>query len=127
MIATGLAQEGIEIIRNARDTNWKDNKNGFESPFPVPNNTYCIDYINPFVQCSAITGGDALLRQDKTGPAAGLYSRTGSEPGRFRRTVRVDDADSGHSKNITSTVQWGIGISMHSVVLTDALTDWGDK
>ena len=130
MIATGLAQEGIEIMRNARDNNWKKSSdnvsqpvNAFDSNSLFPSSgTYCPDYLTTdftTLTCNMNTS-DSYLQQNTT---TGLYGRGGS--GKFKRTVSV--SGSGDTRLITSTVQWGTGTSKHEVVLTDTLTDWGNK
>ena len=130
MIATGLAQEGIEIMRNVRDNNWKKSAlagsvssavNAFEAPFPPPG-TYCPDHTTTtFASECTMNTSAAFLSQD----ASGLYNQGGS--GKFKRTVQVEINAVKTESIITSTVQWGAGASAHSVVLTDKLTNWGDK
>jgi Tfp pilus assembly protein PilV len=118
MIATGLAQEGIEVMRNIRDNNWKGNINAFDGNFPVPGD-YCINYDDsPTVAgCSSNNG---YLTQDI---ATGIYRSNST--GKFKRTVEV--SVSGTSRDITSTVTWGTAPSVHEITLTDTLTNWGDK
>lgn len=128
MIATGLAQEGIEIMRNARDNNWKKSSdnvlqpvNAFDSNSLFPSlGTYCPDYLTTTDIAASTCVGDSFLQQDAS---TGLYGRSNS--GKFERTVSV--GGSGDKRLITSKVQWGVGASKHDVVLTDTLTNWGDK
>jgi Tfp pilus assembly protein PilV len=125
VIATNLAQEGIELVRNARDNNWKDAsvRTAFEAPFPASGKTYCIDYTMtaPFPLCSV---SNQYVAPDNV---TGLY--TISSGARFQRTIDVSTppAPNDTTRFVVSTVTWGIGSSLHTVSLTDTLTDWGDK
>jgi type II secretory pathway pseudopilin PulG len=80
IIATNLAQEGIELARNLRDNNWKSGlSDGFASfPFSGSN---CTTACNP---------GTIL----------------GMPNAKFSRTIRVDNNADG-SRTVTSTVTYG--------------------
>jgi Tfp pilus assembly protein PilV len=115
IIATGLAQEGIELVRNVRDNNWKNGVSAFAGSFP--NGATCVDYKGVSAGCS---GGDNLYRD-----AVGLYSRTVNGSSKFHRTVTV--ATGSDTATVTSVVTWPSGTSTGTVTLTDTLTAWGNK
>lgn len=145
IIATGLAQEGIELIRNIRDNNWKtctDHAAGpcirprvpmsaFLAPFPASNTTVCPSYdykyndlpTTPLLPCSATTG----YRYLKPDPITGVYATTDAATGaKFMRTITIQ-SPTGITRKVISTVTWGTGAAAHTVTLTDILTDWGNK
>ena len=136
IIATGLAQEGIEIIRNIRDNNWKtcvgsnvpsttcgtgvSFKTAFMSPFP--SGIVCPDYDYNSSLGSAPQGcsspGNVL-------GTSGFSAYRASGAGRFTRAITI--SGSGNSRTVKSEVKWGTGANTHTVTLSDTLTAWGDK
>jgi hypothetical protein len=134
IIATGLAQEGIEIIRNVRDNNWKTCTDGSPTPCVDPivtrtafanpsfpsDGTICVDY-NTFSSGASTTcsAGGALYNN------AGAYTHSVSGVSKFKRTITI--SPSGSDRTVVSRVTWGVVPAMHTVTLTDTLTAWGDK
>lgn len=119
IIATGLAQEGIEMTRNLRDRNWKASQPGFGGSFPA-DGTYCKDSAaTSFAACSA--SNQHLTPDNNTG----LYKTDGSGAGKFQRTITI--ATSGSDRVVTSVVSFVSGGSTHQVTLKSTLTDWGNK
>lgn len=116
IIATNLAQEGIEIVRNIRDNNWKATppKTAFELPFPANTplgNDYRVRYDN-----NTIDGGSKNLYL-----SGGFYGHVaGGTATKFSRTVRI--SGSGESRTVASTVNW----DGKDVTITDILYAWGD-
>lgn len=142
IIATGLAQEGIELVRNVRDNNWKTcavsgetpcsaYKTAFEAPFPDPSSSsLCIDSSMDFLatgfNSSQITcaqsGGDILSTDD-----FGKYTYSGgSKASKFKREIIVSGSGT-DKRSVTSTVTWDSGGSSHEVSISNTLYDWGDK
>jgi Tfp pilus assembly protein PilV len=106
LIATGLAQEGVELVRNIRDNNWSNGVNSF-TYMPSPDNAACrIDrsyvYLNN-MSCSK-TIPERRLYLDNT---TNLYkhSITDASATKFYRNISVASNASG-SKTITSMVSW---------------------
>lgn len=146
IIATGLAQEGIELVRNVRDNNWKmcDDGNSFpctgsaiprdaffSSSFPTSNTnngvSHCADASTGALHdpgCALDSNSSKLYRSN-----GGVYTHSASSGNvsKFKRTVTVKTPAANDTREITSTVTWGSGASAHSVTLTDTLTNWGNK
>lgn len=89
IIAAGLAQEGVELIRNKRDTNVLRGVDSFESISSVCN----IDHKT--LTCG--TGATGLQY------ANNFYERTGSS-GRFHR--RIETSQAGELLTVMSFVSW---------------------
>lgn len=120
IIASNLAQEGIEIIRNIRDNNWKAGNDAFVAPFPVTDRTYRLAH-NLSPTTSSV---DTLkLRRHNTD---GFYNYTSGTTTKFLRRVAV--SGNGDSRTITSTVTWRPQGSSSDVdtVVEDVLYAWGN-
>ena len=122
IIATNLAQEGIEIVRNARDNNWKDGKNAFckydATTDPTchftGNGSHCVGYGNSSINgfpCPAVE-----LKKD----ANGLYGYGSGTATKFKRNVVI--GGNLDLKNVTVTVSW----DSNEVKMTDILYAWAD-
>jgi len=122
--AVNLAQEGVEIVRAIRDTNWVANP-------PRPWN----EGLNPF----AATAYEAQYDSDQLAPYSGnplkidgngyyRYNGTG-QPSKFtRRIIIMPNVDNsvpvGESLGVVSEVTWqGFGGS-HSIIIEDRLYNW---
>jgi len=112
-MATFLAQEGAEIVRNVRDNNWAANRSTFDSSdFPTVsksgNNNSCrVDYGSTDVlNCSS--GSNKILQINSNG----IYLYDGGSPdSQFRRQIMIE-YDTGHNDTannatVTSEVTWG--------------------
>lgn len=113
IMASNLAQEGIEIVRNIRDNNLKSGDLAFDSPFPT-NGSWCVDYNDNDV--SSNSQGCSVVINNNDGP--------GNE--KFTRKITV--SGSGDSREITSTVTWKTGGSSSDskVEIEDTLYAWGN-
>lgn len=116
IIASNLAQEGIEIVRNIRDNNWKQGKKAFETvPFTSGGN-YCVDYVGTVVSDC----GDKFLMNSVNSfyqyTVTGAYTVT-----KYSRTIVING--SGDSRTITVTVNW----DGKNMTMTDTLYAWGDQ
>lgn len=118
IVASNLAQEGIEIVRNIRDNNWKATpaKKAFEAPFPV-DGPHGFDYEDNTVYSSSSC---SVLR----GHTGGFYNcpAGGGAPTKFSRTVTI--TTNGSAKDIISVVTWNGG--SQSLTMKDTLYPWGD-
>ena len=123
IIASNLAQEGVEIIRNIRDNNWKSGHDAFyANPF-LANGTYRVAYNNAGVISGNLT---MKLRRHKIN---GFYSYDGGANNvdtKFSRTVQIEV--NGDSRIIISTVTWRPSGSSSAVttVVEDDLYAWGN-
>lgn len=130
IIAAGLAQEGVELVKNIRDNNWAVKNTAFESPFPSYSNCR-IDYkINK--NC---TSGNYDLKFD-----GNFYNHGSGSETKFFRKINI--GTSGSNRVVTSYVIWsrpwsGSGFSdpdlnncnpAHKCVYaTIILTQWGGE
>ena len=114
IIASNLAQEGIEIVRNTRDNNWKQNKKAFDPPF-LSSSNHCVDYYGNVVVCG---------NKFRINTANGFYQypvSAGDMVTKFSRTINISDG--GESRVVTSVVSW----DSKSISMTDTLYAWGDQ
>jgi len=116
IIAANLAQEGIELVRNIRDNNWKSGKTAFDlasgfSDISGQTINYCVDYNN----------NRLAARQ---GRSKCPVSINGSSNSKFTRTIAITTPTDKDKREIKSTVYWG---ASNSVEVTDTLYAWGNK
>ena len=117
-IATYLASEGVEVVKNILDANliqrlaWGS---GFET-----GGRYEVEY-----------GSLALLPNDgrflSYDPQTGFYSYNGSRETKFRRTIRIIPVDfegTFQSVRVNSLVTWTTGLVPHQINLEDYFFDW---
>lgn len=134
LVATALSQEGIEIVRNVRDsallTNATDGWNDFLSAVTPCMSGMCD--ISPLyedlgsldiTQCP--TQDDCRLKRDTTLGDPGYYMNQGSgDETPFSRTIQINGIDS-DSVEIVSTVSWIQGSGgVKQVVSKEYLTNW---
>ena len=105
VIATYLSQEGIEVIKNIRDTNIilgldYDNFDGFGSA-GIGTSTYKVDYYG-LLATSSISIDDSILQFDNNGFFRHLES---GENSIFKRLITVR-AETTASTSIESWVRW---------------------
>lgn len=135
VIATYLAQEGIEIIRNKRDENqlrgipWRTGIWTGECKAGI--NKCRVDFgygvSDPLIE--KCTGGCSFVLdlEISTGVYAHVHPLSGWEPTKFSRSVETDDVPSGGSPDemrVTSVVTYMAGGIMKTVTMTDNLTSW---
>jgi len=122
-IASGLAQEGVELVRNIRDNNWKGTStNAFNLPFPV-SGYYWMDYNDPApTNCIsfAVCAGTMMVQD-----AYGFYGYGGGTTTPFYRVIQI--AVSGDSAVVTSTVGWNVNGQNQQLQVDDTLWAWGNK
>jgi type II secretory pathway pseudopilin PulG len=111
IIATNLAQEGIELVRNLRDNNWKRKRAAFDTTV-LPGFPGFPAYDLDGEQCS-----DAYC-------GSGVYQYVGSVGSKFTRQIilkEIIDPNFGRSIIVTSQVTTSAGIS---VTIEDTLYPW---
>ena len=131
IIAANLAQEGIEIVRQRRDNNWKDGCSAFGDVatancvstygpngqvFPEATLTdYCGDYSKLFIwSCS-----DHTLKMN----SHGFYEYDSGTPTKFSRFITVlTPSGNKDERLVTVKVTWG----ENDLVITDTLYAWGN-
>lgn len=99
VIATLLAQEGTELVRNIRDNNWVVYSDPTDHSFEnIINNTDCtIDYVNPTINYGPTSHALKINSE-------GFYAHSGVVNTKFQRKIII--ADSGADKSVGSMVIW---------------------
>lgn len=96
LTAANLAQEGVEVIRNIRDTNWV-NLQAYDTN--LPSGTWRVNWN---------TVGGGLIPVDANPPLLknnGVYSYASGTPTIYRRTVTISKPETGHMI-VISRVTW---------------------
>ncbi len=107
LIATNLAQEGIEMVRNLRDNNLKNNCTAFQaSPSP------CFFPSSPYNNPSSSSFPNSYL------------PNSGSEYSYLKNFFREITISGTTEKTVTVTVKYG---SQPMVTIATTLYPWGDK
>jgi len=91
IIAYQLAQEGIELVRYIRDTNWIEGASSWDDGLDRGN--YCIDYRNP-VLIPAVDITDCQLYRDANDwYIHPLLQSEINNSNQFRRLIVIDDSN----------------------------------
>jgi len=129
LIASSLAQEGVEYVRSIRDRNylytlktgsprsWLYSLDGSGSPVDCEDDDCVVDPVNGSVS-NTVT--PLYLRSD------GVYvqsSSGGAALTRFTRTIRLSEI-SETEETLMVTVSWTIGGTLHTIEITENLRDW---
>ncbi|HVZ11084.1 MAG TPA: prepilin-type N-terminal cleavage/methylation domain-containing protein [Candidatus Paceibacterota bacterium] len=113
MIAAGLAQEGIEVVRTIRDANWFNNQ-AFNTG--LANGTYRVEWNSTSLTA---VGSNPPLKLNN-----GIYNYTTGADTQFYRTITITGISSSELK-VTSQVSWTArGNNSKSVQAEEHLFDW---
>jgi type II secretory pathway pseudopilin PulG len=106
LIASQLAQEGLELVRNIRDTNWLIFGNDWKTGAGAgtgsdvyQDGTYAIDYSNGITDITGINDAGAKLKIN-----GGFYEHNTGTDTIFYRLITVDNQ--GNYLNIDCEVKW---------------------
>lgn len=113
VIATNLAQEGIELVRSIRDSNWLEDvawDNGLGA------GDYRIQYDNGSLLSLA---GNPVLRVDSNG----FYQYDSGTNTFFRRKITISDISANEIK-VISEITWSERTRSFSVSAENRLYDW---
>jgi Tfp pilus assembly protein PilV len=116
LIATYLAQEGIEIVRNIRDTNWINN-NSWTNNISFTS-SYQLDYQSfqfPDPLCSLGPGN--YLKYD-----GNFYNCSSGNDTKFTRKITITDF--GNYINVLVLVEWQEKGAQHKVEAQENLYNW---
>jgi len=121
LIAVYLAQEGVELVRNLRDSNWIQGNDWLESfptcPSSNPSQWCEIDYND-----SNLIINDRFLKLDS---ATGVYSYDSGIETQFKRKIYLDPLDpTPTSIRVTVKVVWQDNLGEHQYELKEKLYDW---
>ncbi len=112
LVASYLAQEGIELIRNMRDTNWLNNR-----PFDagIPAGSWEIDYTSDSFS--------SFKKRNLKLDSLGFYQYGVGSPTPFVRKIEIRKP-SPVSLEVKVTVTWERLSRTFSVEATETLYDW---
>jgi len=125
LIASSLAQEGVELIRNIRDLNWLTPGNLWNQGVvgSGADYTYAIDYggrgsINLAVDAIGDAGAKLYTNSD------GFYTHTstGNTATAFSRLITV--VDNINYLDVKCTIRWSEGTQNHDYTAETYLYDW---
>ncbi|MBI4653179.1 prepilin-type N-terminal cleavage/methylation domain-containing protein [Candidatus Kuenenbacteria bacterium] len=125
-IATNLAQEGIEVIRNKRDSNWIKLNIDWNNEISKTSD-YKVNFENNNkwdIKSEGVSGFQKLyLRDDKIYTHNDKDNEIKNISTIFKRRIEIDNTTVDILK-ITSTVQWTERSSNYSIILKDNLYNW---
>jgi len=126
LMASGLAQEGLELVRNARDLNWLTPGNdpiiGWKQNI-VGDGTYIMDYgglASIMMAINSIDEAGARLYVNSNG----FYTHTsgGNTPANFYRLITV--VDNTDYLDIKCAIRWKDGAQSHDYTAETYLYNW---
>jgi len=115
LVASSLAQEGVEVVRNIRDTNWL-NGAAFDNNLPV--GTWRVEWSTASGGLMAV-GSDPVLKKDN-----GIYNYSTGTDTVFRRTVAISKPNSGELILVSSVAWVERGNINRNVTAESHLFDW---
>ena len=119
LIASGLAQEGLELARNIRDLNWLTPGNTYGN---IASGAYTMDYrgLTSVSTVSSIDDPGARLYVDSNG----FYTNTasGNTPTNFYRLITV--VNNTDYLDVKCAIRWQDGTQNHNYTAETYLYDW---
>ena len=109
--AAYLAQEGIEIVRNIRDSNWV---NGDSWNNGITTGNFEVDYDD--LALSAYSGNKLKINNN-------IYNYTSGTDSIYDRKITISTNGS-DSLNIAVTITWFSNNSNHSILIEENIYDW---
>lgn len=129
MTASQLAQEGVEIVRQVRDNNWKTGANwktgtaAMSATDIVQDGAYRVDYASAIndagYDVDTVDDAAARLYIDASGRYQHAVSAVTTP---YNRIIQVQD--NGGNVRVTATVRWRDGTGTHDYVSETILYDW---
>ncbi len=118
LIASQLAQEGLELIRNKRDNNWL---NGIIWNDGLTAGNYVNDYTG---YINSVSGMEEAKLQIKTNTGEEFYLYDVSEPdSNFSRLITITESDTEHI-NVSCRIEWPDRGNIYNYVADTVLYDW---
>ncbi len=118
LVATGLAQEGVEVIRAIRDTNWFNNRSfdtGLSDGIVGHTTTANIEWNSTALGAYLITP----LNLNN-----GRYTYSGGTPSKFSRTVTITRVNVGELKVVSQVTWTDRSNNAKSISAEDHLFNW---
>ncbi len=114
LIASQLAQEGLELVRNVRDTNWLTTGNDWKTGDGVDLDTdivqdgdYAIDYLGNIYDIDDSNGNGEII--DEAGARllinSGYYEHSAGNVTPFFRAIKVVEDAGGNFLTVTCTIR----------------------
>ncbi|MBU4217108.1 prepilin-type N-terminal cleavage/methylation domain-containing protein [Candidatus Parcubacteria bacterium] len=117
LIASMLAQEGLELVREVRDTNWLiDPPVSFDDGIPA---TSTIDFYGFESTGQDFSSSATDIKMDEYG----FYGHTGATSTIFKRLITVSRTNP-EFINVKSTVRWSQSGKNHDYIAETLLYDW---
>lgn len=120
-VASGLVQEGMEVVRNIRDRDWFLDRPLTPNPFgtSIPDGSYRVQLDS---QALIALGTNPPLKRDV---ASGIFSYGLGSDTIFKRTVDISTIVAGAEKKIVVTVSWNDrGGTVKTVSAEEHLYNW---
>ncbi|MEA3398275.1 MAG: prepilin-type N-terminal cleavage/methylation domain-containing protein [Patescibacteria group bacterium] len=122
LIASMLAQEGLELVRNVRDNNWLTLGNNWNDDITGNDGNYTIDYnFNIDDTPDLPTDGGAKMYLNGNGfydhDSAGAFTP-------YYRLIAISEDASGNFFTASSTVSWADSQGQYSYIAETSLFDW---
>lgn len=115
-IASYLAQEGVEIVKNIRDGNWIIGENWNNG---LGSGDWEADYTSQTL--SDNYDGDSLLIDNATG----FYNYTSGTLTKFKRKINITSIGAGDDRiKVTVEVSWQERGRTHNFVVVSQITNW---
>jgi len=118
LMASGLAQEGLELVRNKRDLNWLTPGNAWDQNI-VGDGTYAIDYGGVITNISSIDAAGARLYVNGNGYYTHTVTATATN---FYRLITV--VDNTAYLDVKCQIRWKDGTQNHNYTAETYLYDW---
>ena len=109
--AAYLAQEGIEIVRNIRDSNWV---NGDSWNNGITTGNFEVDYDD--LALSAYSGNKLKINNN-------IYNHTSGTDSIYDRKITISLNGDG-SLNVAVIITWFSNSSNHSILIEENIYDW---
>lgn len=119
IVSYQLAQEGLEIVRQVRDTNWMEGQNWKAG---MNSGTYCVDYKSPVLRPVGGPNECALLLNKENWYYAPPFVLATDTQTPFRRVVVINAATS--SATVTAVVTWDERDKVFRYEAETELYDW---
>lgn len=119
IIAYQLAQEGIEIVRQIRDTNWLQGKNWKDG---INSGDYCVDYLSPTLRVASSLNDCPLYFNNDNWYYSPVTVAAGSRRSNFKRLISINAATS--SASVKATITWNDRDKVFTYEVETELYDW---
>jgi prepilin-type N-terminal cleavage/methylation domain-containing protein len=126
IIAYQLAQEGIELVRYIRDTNWIEGASSWDEG--LERGMYCIDYRNPVLQAANGIEDCPLYQDANDWYIHPLFVSETNNPTQFRRGIVIDDSNyvglEDHSLLVMVYIEWYENGRQYRYAMGTELFNW---